>query len=92
MEGGAIRKFLDTKFSVHQIGLPDMLFASELQGSLPPEVCIIGIQPDKIETGLELTGTLKENFDTLIETVISKLRQWGIDVKEAEENVPGNPV
>ncbi len=92
IEGGAIRKFLDTKFSVHQIGLPDMLFAAELQGSLPPELCIIGIQPEKIETGLELSETLRANFDALVDAIINKLRQWGIEIKEAEENVSGNPV
>jgi hydrogenase maturation protease len=95
MEGDSVRRFLDTKFSVHQIGLPDMLFAAELQDTLPPEVCIVGIQPEVIETGLEMSEVIARNFSPLLGVIISKLRDWGFDLEEVgstEYNVPGDPI
>ncbi len=84
MEGDRIKRFLDTKFSVHQIGLPDMLFAAELKDILPPEVCIVGIQPSVIETGLEMSDAVADKFNALLDTIIKKLRDWGLEVREAE--------
>ncbi len=91
IESDNIKRFLDTKFSVHQIGLPDMLFAAELKDMLPPTLCLVGIQPKTLETGLEMSEVVRENFDSLIDAIIKKLREWGIEVKEAA-NVPGDTV
>lgn len=95
MEGDKVRRFLDTKFSVHQIGLPDMLFAAELQDALPEEVCIVGIQPEVIETGLEMSEVILKNFDSLLGAIIKKLGQWGFKLGELENteyNVSGDTV
>jgi hydrogenase maturation protease len=82
MEGDKVKRFLDTKFSVHQIGLPDMLFAAELKDILPSEVCIVGIQPALIETGLELSEAVTGSFEALLDAIIKKLRGWGLEVRE----------
>lgn len=91
LEGDRVRRFLDSKFSVHQIGLPDMLFAAEFQGNLPPEVCIVGIQPETIETGLEMSRKIMENFEAFVQTIIKKLSDWGIELEDSA-NVPGDTV
>jgi hydrogenase maturation protease len=77
IEGKDLRAFLDTKLSVHQIGLPDMLFAAAFSGIAPPELCLVGVQPDRIETGLQLSEKLKENFQTLIDATLERLDKWG---------------
>jgi hydrogenase maturation protease len=82
MEGDNVKRFLDTKFSVHQIGLPDMLFAAELKDILPKEVCIVGIQPKVIETGLEMSEVVTKNFGSLLNVIIKKLRDWGFNLEE----------
>lgn len=89
IEGERVRRFLDTKFSVHQIGLPDMLFAAELKGILPRELCIVGIQPAEIETGLDMSEAVAKNFETLLEAVVGRLSRWGIRLQESA-NVPGD--
>jgi hydrogenase maturation protease len=91
LEGEKVRRFLDTKFSVHQIGLPDMLFAAELKGILPPELCIVGIQPAEIETGLDMSEAVAKNFEALLDTVAGRLSRWGISLQESA-NVPGDTV
>ncbi|MGD8351686.1 MAG: HyaD/HybD family hydrogenase maturation endopeptidase [Nitrospirota bacterium] len=89
LEGERVRRFLDTKFSVHQIGLPDMLFAAELKGILPPELCIVGIQPAVIETGLDMSEAVAKNFEALLDAVAGRLSKWGISLQESA-NVPGD--
>jgi len=80
IEGKALPVFLDTKFSVHQIGLPDLLFAAALKGITPPELCLVGIQPDKLEIGLQLSEKVRPNFHVLIDTALEKLSGWGVEI------------
>lgn len=82
IEGNDIKAFLDTKFSVHQIGLPDMLFAAAFTGIAPPELCLVGIQPDIIETGLQMSEKLKANFQGLLDAALDRLAQWGVGVTD----------
>ena len=77
IEGKDLKAFLDTKLSVHQIGLPDMLFAAAFTGIVPPELCLVGIQPGTIETGLQMTEKLKENFQALLDAALERLAEWG---------------
>ncbi len=79
IEGDKIPAFLGQKLSVHHIGIPDMLFAAKLMEITPPEMCLIGIQPESMETSLELTDPVKNNFDELLNSVLDKLKQWGVE-------------
>jgi hydrogenase maturation protease len=77
---GAIKAFLDTKFSVHQIGVPDMLFAASLKGILPPRLCLAGMQPGVVETGLEMSDPVRAALPALLEAARGKLISWGMEV------------
>lgn len=82
VEGDKIPAFLiSNKLSVHQIGLPDTLFAARLMDITPPEMCLIGIQPKTMETGTELSGEIKKRLDALVERVLLKLIDWGAELK-----------
>jgi hydrogenase maturation protease len=80
IEGERIPAFLSTKLSVHQIGLPDTLFAARLMEITPPEMCLIGIQPESMDTAVELSDIVRGRMDSLIETVLQKLKDWGVEV------------
>jgi hydrogenase maturation protease len=80
IDGEKVKGFLSSKLSVHQIGLPDMLLAAQLMGIAPSRVCLIGIQPKSTETGIELSDEVKAQMGLLVEKVIQKLREWGIEV------------
>jgi hydrogenase maturation protease len=82
VEGKDLKSFLDMKFSVHQVGLPDMLVAASLMGISPPRVSLVGIQPHTIATGLELSPELEESFPSLLTAIGEKLRSWGVVLKE----------
>jgi len=78
IEGDDVPRFLSTKLSVHQIGLPDMLSAATMMGIMPEKTCLIGIQPETIESGIELSGSVEKRMEDIINAVLEKLEQWGI--------------
>ena len=47
---------------------------------LPQEICLIGIQPQSMEPGLELTGFLQEKLEQLIIHISAKLGEWDIQL------------
>mgnify|MGYP001576043661 CR=1 FL=1 len=80
VDGDKIPAFLSSKLSAHQIGLPDMLFAARLMEITPPEMCLIGIQPKSMETGIELSEEIKKQLEALTERVLQRLKEWGVEV------------
>jgi hydrogenase maturation protease len=70
--------FTKDKSSLHHIGLTDVLAMARLLNILPEEVCLIGIQPQDIELGLELTEVLQGKLDRLVGLILDKLRDWGV--------------
>lgn len=77
LEGEQVPAFLSVKISPHQIGISDMLFAAKLKGIYPPHVVLWGIQPERVEIGLELSQTLHNKVDYLVDQVILELNKWG---------------
>ena len=96
IEDEDLPSFLAPKLSLHHVGLADLLFASSFLGTRPAEIVLVGIQPATMEIGLELSRTIKGCFDKLLETVLEKLREWGLEIKEkgVQESgyVPGHSV
>ena len=83
IEDQDMKAYLDLKFSVHQIGIPDMLFAMEFKGIKPPKICLIGIQPppEEFEMKPRLTPVIAARLDELIELTVERLRAWGVPVE-----------
>jgi hydrogenase maturation protease len=71
-------RFGKNKASLHHVGLAEVLALAQLQNILPREIYLIGIQPQALEPGLELTETLQEKFEALIARLSDKLRDWNI--------------
>lgn len=78
LENQEIPALFGTKDSLHHLGLMDVLAAAQLLEVSPREICLIGIQPQTIETGLELTALLRGKMDLLVEKIIRKLQDWGL--------------
>jgi hydrogenase maturation protease len=79
VEGDGIPSFLTSQVSVHHVGLSDLLFAARMAGCLPAEICLIGIQPESVDIGLDMTDILKQNLGLLLTTVLEWLQKWGIE-------------
>ncbi len=73
MEGEQVPAYLSLKTSPHEIGLPELLFAARLTDIYPQEVVVFGVQPESIETGLELTPAVAARLDELVEMVAAEV-------------------
>jgi hydrogenase maturation protease len=66
-----------TKVSPHQVDLREVLALAALRGRLPPVVAAIGLQPDRIEMGTELSPCLARGLDDLVRRAARRLETWG---------------
>jgi hydrogenase maturation protease len=74
-------RFGQSQASLHQVGLAEALALARLLDIMPRELCLIGIQPQALGPGLELTDTLQEKLDMLIARISAKLRDWNIHLR-----------
>ena len=77
LEGEEVPRAFANKLSVHQMGLQDLLAVAELQGNLPQELVVIGVQSAIIEMGMELSPAVAAAFDEVLEAVRQQLAVWG---------------
>jgi len=59
--------------SLHEFNLGTALKTMKYTGGRPGEVVIIGIEPDEIDWGLELSSTLKREMPRLLEIVLEEI-------------------
>ena len=71
----------NTKLSLHHAGLSDVLSIIKLQEIEAPDIVLIGVQPEKVELGLELSDTIESKMENIISIIINKLGEWGIESK-----------
>jgi len=68
---------LNTKTSVHHLGLSDLLAMARLTEVTPKEIVLFGVQPESLELEVELTATVQEALPNLIQYVVEQLDAWG---------------
>ena len=78
LENQEVPAMFSLKDSLHHLGLMDVLAAAQLLDAAPREICLIGIQPHIIETGLELSDLLQEKLPLLLACILAKLEDWGL--------------
>jgi len=62
--------------SLHEFNLGTALKTMKYRGVEPGQVVIIGIEPEEIDWGLELSSTLKREMPRIIEVVLQEIG-WG---------------
>jgi len=77
LRGDAVPTFLGMKISPHQIGVHDLLAVAQLKGSTPPEVVILGVQPQNLGVGLELSPVVSAQVEPLARQGLAQLKTWG---------------
>jgi hydrogenase maturation protease len=73
LEGEAVPAFLAQKVSPHEINLPELLFSAKLIGIYPQQVVVLGIQPQTIATGVDLSPAVAARVDELVERVLAEI-------------------
>ena len=72
---------IPVKLSPHQVGVQEMLVVSELRGSSPSQVHLLGVIPSSLSPGIELSSPLQQRLAPLAEIVVSELRQADLKVE-----------
>lgn len=82
--------------SVHLLGFADLIGAMRLTGEAPRTIVALGLQPEKIDWGTELTPVLQRSLPRLIEAALAQLKRWagecGQLLPEDAVSVRGKPV
>jgi hydrogenase maturation protease len=79
LTGDEVPVTLETRLSPHQMGLKDLLAVAALQGVSPDEMVLLGVQPETIELGLELSPPAAGALDPLVRNVLLELERWGVE-------------
>ncbi len=90
LAGKDIPLVMGGKLSPHQLGLTDLLAVATLQGVIPQEVVVWGIQPENLDLGMEMSPAVASGMPTLESEVLQELRNWNINpvLQESAES-PG---
>lgn len=77
LEDDAVPAFLSIKISPHQLGVPDMLAAARLKDVYPQHIVLWGVQPERIEIGLELSPVVAAQVEPIISHLLTELKALG---------------
>ena len=80
LRGDEIVEALGGSLSAHQVGVGDLLAVARLTGSLPQRVALVGIQPARIEVGLELTQAVREALPLAVEAARRELAAAALEM------------
>lgn len=72
LTGDQVPAYLSLKISPHDIGLPDLLATAKLRDLYPQQVVVLGIQPESLAVGVELTPAVAAHLDELVQAVIEE--------------------
>ncbi len=83
---GTILRFADSgvmgllgeRISPHQIGLSDLLACTALDSHLPDHIVLLGIVPESLETGLEMTSVVQGRMDEMVGLLRDELEAAGV--------------
>ncbi len=84
LAGEEVPAFLGMRSSPHEIGLADLLAVLRLRGLEPEEVVVLGMQPEVIELGWDLSPAVSARLDLLVEMAVSELARWGVTIRAQE--------
>ena len=73
IEGEDVPVFFRTRLSPHQIGLPDVMASLEFLGAAPKKMVILGVQPQTMELGMELTPVVAAQVPALVKQVLAEI-------------------
>ena len=74
-----IPTFFSRKISPHQLGICDVLSALTLTEELPEHICLIGIQPESLESGIGLSKTIENAFPSIFHCLAQQLEVYGFN-------------
>ncbi len=82
LAGQEVPVFFRSKLSPHQISICDVLASLEFIGDKPKDMVLIGVEPESLELGLDLTPAVAARVPDMVDMAIAELAARGIEMKE----------
>jgi hydrogenase maturation protease len=82
LSGQEVPVFFRSKLSPHQISICDVLASLEFIGDKPKDMVLIGVEPESLELGLELTPTVAAQIPAMVDLAVAELVARGVTMKE----------
>jgi hydrogenase maturation protease len=82
LAGAEVPVFFRSKLSPHQISICDVLASLEFIGDKPKDMVLIGVEPDSLELGLELTPAVAGRVPEMVDLAVAELAARGIALRE----------
>jgi hydrogenase maturation protease len=80
--GAEVPVFFRAKLSPHQVSICDVLAGLEFAGDAPGDLVLIGVEPDNLELGLDLTPAVAARVPDMIAMAIEELNARGVYPRE----------
>jgi hydrogenase maturation protease len=86
LERERLPMYFTRPLSPHQTDLRDVLAAAELRGTLPGDAVAIGVEPEIVALGTELSPVVGCAVTPLVKAVVARLRAWGHECIALDES------
>ncbi len=73
-----IKMLFETRFSPHQLGLSDLLAALRLVDRAPGRVIVVGVVPENLGLGMELSPSVIDGRDAALRMIVDELDALGV--------------
>jgi hydrogenase maturation protease len=73
-----IKMLFETRFSPHQLGLSDLLAALRLVDRAPGRVIVVGVVPENLRLGMELSPSVIDGRDAALRMIVDELDALGV--------------
>jgi len=81
LEGDDVLAIARERLSVHQIGVADLLDAARLRGALPERVVLLGVVPEALGLGLQLSDKVQQALPELVARLAHEIRARGYTLR-----------
>jgi hydrogenase maturation protease len=91
-EGEAMDRFLGEKrrFSVHEVGLLDLMAMARLAGDWPARRCLVAVRPEKLDWGEVLTPAVAAALPAMCDAAARQIADWRRRASNPVDAAPDN--
>ncbi|HZY02889.1 MAG TPA: HyaD/HybD family hydrogenase maturation endopeptidase [Anaeromyxobacteraceae bacterium] len=88
LSGAEVRPAVESRLSVHQVGVADLVGAADLLGHLPRRLALLGLVPGSLNLGIGLSPAVAPRLGALVEAVAAEARDMGHRFLERNARAP----
>lgn len=81
-----VTSYFSERISVHEVGIQDILRIRFMQETPFKDVVVIGVEPESLDIGLDLTPVVESTLPNVKKRIIDQLIQWGVEVVPKDES------